>query len=74
MRDLTLCTNNECPVSSRCRRKTSIPSIGSESAKLGNAKNNGKREGIAKCADQLQVLLNLLATDDRKDELSDKCV
>jgi len=31
MRDLTLCTNNECPVSSRCRRKTSIPSIGTSS-------------------------------------------
>jgi hypothetical protein len=45
---------------------------GSESAKLGNAKNHGRREAIAKCADQLQVLLNLLATDDRKDELTDK--
>jgi len=37
---------------------------GSEHAKLGNARNHGRREGMANCADQLRVLVDLLATDD----------
>lgn len=41
---------------------------GSESAKIGNARASGKREGIAFCADQLRALVELLATPDSINE------
>jgi len=27
MNDITLCTNHECPISSRCERRTAIPGM-----------------------------------------------
>ena len=46
---------------------------GSDHAKLGNARNHGRREGMANCADQLRVLVDLLSTDDAcNDRVCDK--
>lgn len=46
---------------------------GSEHAKLENARNHGRREGMANCADQLRVLVDLLSTDDSgSDRVCDK--